>query len=160
MVFRGDSTGGQYVHLSYSNDCRDTHIHSLSLSYTHLYLSLCLSLSPSQAIQVAHVVLSWLSKHNLVISHVARRRLAFPFNPRQAAGSRERGKGRAACSIKVCCGRQSISGLCCLHISHCQSAPTKPTRASQPQMGDGASSPCSSATSSSFPFILPPTECD
>lgn len=123
MVFGGEQTGSS-TYIYHILMIAETHTHTYTLSPTHLYFSVCLSPSPLQAIQAAHVVLSWLSKHNLVISHIARRRLAFPSNPgRQGEGER----GGIASSIKVCCGRQSISGLCCLHISHCHSAPSKPT---------------------------------
>lgn len=155
--FWGRTNWQQYVHLSYSNDCRDTHTHTHTLSLPHTCTSLSVSLvlpcrpfklpmSFSVGCQNTIWLLATLPG---VVSH---------FHPIQAGrvGRErrygERGEGVAS-SIKVCCGRQSISGLCCLHISHCHSAASKPTRASQPQMGDGASSPSSY---SSFPYLLPP----
>lgn len=121
-----------------------THTHTLSLPHTCTSLSVSLTLpcrpfklpmSFSVGCQNTIWLLATLPG---VVSH---------FHPIQAGREGREGVEGVASSIKVCCGRQSISGLCCLHISHCHSAPSKPTRASQPQMGDGASSPSSYSSS-------------
>lgn len=151
--FWGRTNWLQFVHLSYSNDCRDIHRHntyclSLSLSLVLLLLSPSQPFKLPMSFSVGCQNTIWLlATLPGVVSH---------FHPIQAG--REKGKGGGGCQLDKGVLRSPIDKRPVLPAHQSLSQRTKQANSGQPTTnGRWCQLPLLLLL---LPFLLPPTECD
>lgn len=153
--FWGRTNWQQFVHLSYSNDCRDTHTHTHTLSLLHTCTSLSVSLAlPCRPFKLpmsfsvgCQNTIWLLATLPGVVSH---------FHPIQA-GRVERG-GEGGCQLDKGVLRSPIDKRPVLPAHQSLSQRTKQANSGQPTTnGRWCQLPLLLLL---LPFLLPPTECD